>query len=252
VPGVSAELSIGAPHRGWITGAIRMRERGVGFELFRRTSEGGQPWGVRRLIAAIERAARYAAERAPGSVPLRVGDLSSRRGGSLTARHHSHRSGRDGDLIFFALDTLGRPVPSPAFVRYDAQGVSMDPNYPGLRFDVVRNWLLVESLVTDRAAGVGRIFCADRLTTLLLAHAREHHRDGDVIMRASMVLRQPSDSAAHDDHFHVRVVCTPEERAMGCEDAAPLWWWLEREFGKGDVATTDDEAILALIGEPAR
>jgi penicillin-insensitive murein endopeptidase len=245
----SPEVSLGTPARGYLVGASRLADRGVGYELFRTRSQGGHDYGTRRLVTAIEHAARYVHSNAAGGAPLRVGDLSERNGGNLMPRHHSHRSGRDADILFYALDSTGRSVPAPDFVRYDASGVTVDATL-GLQFDVARNWLLVESLVRDESSGVIRIFVAEWLRQKLLAYAREHHRNGELVVRAEWVLRQPGDAAAHDDHFHIRVACTPEERALGCIDGGPLGWWLEREFGKGDEASVDDASLVAAITDP--
>ena len=61
------------------------------------------------------------------------------------------------------------------------------------------------------------------------------------------MLAQPGDSAPHDDHFHVRVACTPAERVLGCQDGGPLWPWLDKDWEKGDATPLDDDALLALM-----
>ena len=38
------------------------------------------------------------------------------------------------------------------------------------------------------------------------------------ISRASEVLHQPSDAPPHDDHFHLRIRCTADERKADCVD----------------------------------
>jgi penicillin-insensitive murein endopeptidase len=240
-------LSVGAPNFGYLLRGARLPRLGVGFETLRSDAQGGQHYGTERLVQTIARAAAAVRRRVPNGAPLRIGDLSARHGGHIP-HHASHRAGRDADLLFFALDATGRSVPAPGFVRYDAAGVSMDPALP-LRFDLVRNWALVEALARDDAAGVIRIFCAERLRVLLLEYGRAHARDDDTVLRADALLRQPGDSAPHDDHFHIRIACRPEERAEGCRDGGPIWWWMEQEWGKSDSAPADDETILALLDE---
>ena len=34
---------------------------------------------------------------------------------------------------------------------------------------------------------------------------------------------QPSDSSPHDDHFHVRLYCAPDDLPYGCADRPPIW-----------------------------
>jgi penicillin-insensitive murein endopeptidase len=242
----AGDWSAGAPHRGYLIHGVRIPVRGAGYELFRGPDEGAQMFGTRRLVRAIEHAARFVARHAPGGAPLRVGDLSAPRGGRIE-RHRSHRNGRDVDLLFFALDAgTRRSVPAPAFVRYDQRGASLDPAH-AVAFDVARNWWLVEALAQDEESGVMRIFCADRLRTLLLEYARAHQRPAGVIARAEELLHQPSDAAPHDDHFHVRLACTPDERVAGCRDGGPLAWWLEHHWAKSDSAPLDDAALAALL-----
>lgn len=243
--GAGRGLSIGSPSFGYLVRPVTLAPRGVGYEVFRTRAEGGQVWGTARLVSAIERAARYVRRHAPGGALLRVGDLSARHGGRIE-RHSSHRNGRDVDLLFFALDTNGNSVPAPGFVRYDREGVSRDPRQP-LRFDVVRNWYLVEALARDDEAGVVRIFCEAHLREHLLGWARAHGRDAAIVARAELLLRQPGDAAPHDDHFHVRIACEPRERALGCRDGAPIWWWLEKAWAKFDSAPADDETLLTLL-----
>jgi penicillin-insensitive murein endopeptidase len=228
---------------------MQLASRGPGYQVFRSRDEGGQHFGTARLVHAIQHAASSVSRLAPGGVPLRVGDLSARTGGQIP-HHRSHRTGRDADLLFFATDAQGHSVPTPAFVRYDVNGRSLDPAHQDLRFDVHRNWLLVASLVRDDSAGIVWIFCADRLRTLLLEHARSIGADEETIARAGELLHQPGDSAPHDDHFHIRVACMPDERARGCRDGGGLGWWLEHTFAKGDAAPLDDDAVLALLADP--
>jgi penicillin-insensitive murein endopeptidase len=241
-------LSVGSPSFGFLLQGVRIPDRGAGYELFRSRAAGGQAYGTARLVEAIEGAARYVRRHTTAGAPLRVGDLSAPHGGRIE-HHNSHRNGRDVDLLFFALDAAGASVPTPAFVRYDAAGVSVDPAFPLLRFDVARNWYLVEALARDEDAGVNRIFCATHLHPLLLGYARAHGRDAAVVARAELLLRQPGDSAPHDDHFHVRVACSPDERAQGCRDGGPMWWWLEKDWDKGESASADDETLLDALAD---
>lgn len=246
-PQITAQTaaSRGKPSGGWLTGGANLGDRGRGFEALRGASEGGQLWGVPRLVALVHRVAR-ALSTQHGGTPLRVGDLSAQRGGSIP-RHRSHRSGRDVDLLFYARDeATGDPVTSPGFVRYGASLTSL-AHPVALRFDVERNWNLVEALVRDQSAGVARIFVADWLRRALLEHARARGKAAWVIDRVERVLSQPGDSLPHDDHFHLRVACTPRERYLGCVDGAPMWPWMLKDWEKDDAISNDDEAILNLM-----
>lgn len=240
------EGSRGSPSKGWLVGGTHLPERGRGYTILRPDRDGGQHWGTRRLVDLVQDVAGEML-RAHGQ-PLVVGELSGRGGGNII-RHASHRNGRDVDLLFFALDaSTQEPVPAPAFVRYNSLGASIGVT-PALTFDTERNWALVETLVRHESVGIVRLFCANWIKRLLMTYAREHHRPDWVLERAEALLMQPGDAAPHDDHFHVRVACTPQERARGCVTGGPIWHWLLKDWDKPDVAPADDEAILDALEE---
>jgi penicillin-insensitive murein endopeptidase len=112
-----------------------------------------------------------------------------------------------------------------------------------VRFDVDRNWRLVRSLVENPEAAIQYIFVARWLEALLVEHALAQGVDLETVWRAQVVLRQPSDSAAHDDHFHVRIGCPPEEAVAGCEGGGPHRPWVPRP----DPPPLDDDQILAAL-----
>lgn len=236
-------VSRGKPSGGWLAGGVRLPPRGAGYEVLRPPAEGGVHWGTARVVSLVQRVARALSA---GGAALRVGDLSAERGGQIQ-RHRSHRNGRDVDLLFFARDEATRAaVPAPDFVRYGRDGRSVGREAP-LRFDVERNWSLVEALLRDERAGVARIFVAGWLRRMLLDHARGAGKAAWLVDRAERVLLQPGDSLPHDDHFHVRVACTTQERYLGCVDGAPLWPWLHKDWEKDDAVANDDEAVLDLM-----
>lgn len=237
--------SRGSPSSGWLYRGARLPEYGRGFTVYRTEAQTGQLWGTSRLVTMVRRAAR-AMLRDGATVPLRVADLSGPRGGNV-ARHHSHRNGRDVDLLFFAKNAeTGLPVLTPGFVRYDPHGESRFVT-PRLRFDTARNWSLVAAVLQDPDVAVMRMFCAVWIRQMLLDYAHSIGAPAALIARAQRVLAQPGDSAPHDDHFHVRIACTPAERAQGCIDGGPLWAWLEKDWEKSDALPGDDDSILALM-----
>lgn len=252
--------SYGRPSGGWLVGSVRLADRGRGWRVLRDDTRGGQHWGTARIVSMVEQVARAVSGTSPQAIPLTVGDLSAMHGGQIP-HHASHRVGRDVDLLFFARDAATEaPLLTPEFVRYDREGNSV--RWPvALRFDTARNWALVEAIVQAREVGVTRIFVASWIERLLLAHARQTGRPSWLVERAERLMHQPGDSAPHDDHFHVRIACTPDERALGCVDGGPLWHWLEKDWEKGDSAPADDDALLAAVaplpalpvtGTPAR
>jgi penicillin-insensitive murein endopeptidase len=239
------EGSRGRPNGGWVSRAVRLPDRGRGWQVLRDDAHGGQHWGTARVVSLVQQVAR-ATSGPRNPVALVVGDLSAPRGGQVP-RHASHRAGRDVDLLFFARDAVAdAALLTPEFVRYDRDGNSVAWPTP-LRFDAPRNWDLVEAVVRAEGVAVTRIFVAAWIEQLLVANARARARPGWVIERAEQLMHQPGDAAPHDDHFHVRVACSADERAAGCVDGAPMWPWLSKDWEKGDSLSADDATILAAL-----
>jgi penicillin-insensitive murein endopeptidase len=94
--------------------------------------------------------------------------------------------------------------------------------------DVPRTWALVRALLQDPYVEVQYLFCHARIREQLLAQARAIGEDEDLVERAEALLHQPSDSAPHDDHLHLRVHCASDDRALGCADRPPMRWWKKR------------------------
>jgi penicillin-insensitive murein endopeptidase len=175
-------------------------------------------------VATIERAAAHVASERPGSV-LVVGDLSAPHGGRVMP-HLSHRSGRDADLVLYAMTPEGAEVTAPGFIHYGPDGLAWDaPRRRYLRFDVAREWLLVKALVEDDDARVQWIFVNRALRPLLLEWAHARGEPSATLRRAEQVLLEPTPGGAHDDHVHIRVACDEDEVAGGCEPSGPERPW---------------------------
>lgn len=238
--------SVGLPSSGWLAGGVSLPDRGEGFVRGR----PGEPtrFGTERLVRALERAALAVSTAFPSGAALRVGDLSAP-GGGEHERHASHRTGRDADLVFYLTDLAGRSIDGQA-AAFDRHGIARLSNGELVRFDVARNWELVRTLLLDREARVQWIFCSHGVKSMLLRYAAEHETDPDALVRATLVLHQPSRGRPHDDHFHVRVLCGPDDVASGCRDQGPHWTWhraLDAEEGVQPFA--DDLTVLAWLAD---
>ncbi len=211
--------SVGLPHFGALTGAAPMPQRGEGF---RRLRTDDMRWGTPRLVRTLTKAAAQVQRDAPGGV-LVVADLSARSGGKVP-HHRSHRTGRDVDVLFYALTPSGVPVASPGFIHFGPDGLA---EHEGrfYRLDVERNWRFVRALVTDPGAAVQWMFASRAVEALLVEYARARGEPDELVWKAQAVLHEPGDSAAHDDHFHVRLACSPDEAVAGCA-GGPRWQWL--------------------------
>ena len=205
----SKHLSVGAPNRGTLTGGVRLKSSK---HLMVKT--GARTWGLRELTRALQRAAVRVNKKHGRSVLL-VGDLSKKGGGQLDG-HHSHQTGRDADVGFYATNSRGKPVNLKRFVAFDAEGKSKgEPSWP--RFDDARNWTFVEALLTDKDANVRYLFVSRALRARLLAYAAKKKVAQEIVDRAAAAMVSPKEAELHDDHFHVRIAC-PESMRGSCQE----------------------------------
>jgi penicillin-insensitive murein DD-endopeptidase len=219
-------LSCGAANRGALFGAQALAARGSGFVTPEPWQARGLRFGTADLVGLIERVAVQVARRYPGG-ELAVADLSAEEGGPV-ARHRSHQSGRDVDLIYYAIDPAGDPMPNDGHMPMfgpDGRASRATSPEPAPRiqeryFDMARNWALVEALVSDPDVRVARIFVSRRVRDWLLAYARAAQVPEELVSRATAVLAYPGDGDGHADHMHVHIACSAVDQAEGrCSDS---------------------------------
>jgi len=203
-------LSVGHPNAGWQVRAKRLRKSK---HLVIKAGSEERSFGHPALVLMLGRSAKEIAKAAPGSVML-VGDLSSKLGGELSG-HRSHQSGRDADVGFYVLDPNGKPVTPEKFLSFSVDGKATDGS--GHSFDDRRNWLLVQSWVRDKRAGLSHIFVSRGLRQRLLGYAAKQPAFAKHVEEVAALLKQPEESSAHDDHFHVRVSC-PKDQGEICRE----------------------------------
>lgn len=208
-PSVPAS-SVGSPNEGKLVGGVKLDTSDGTVRVVPAYQRGDTRWGLPALIHMIERSAKKVAKKNPGSV-LGVGDISRKGGGDIFL-HRSHESGRDVDIAFYVLDHKGKNLLPDTFVQF--QGSIESNSMPGARFDVARNWQLVQAMLEDPVARVSHIFVADPLRRMLLAHARTRVSPA-LYNRAAVVMMQPSNALPHDNHFHVRISC-PADMKKSC------------------------------------
>jgi penicillin-insensitive murein endopeptidase len=253
-------ISVGKTNGGRIHRPVEMPTRGIGYKVPQTWRERGNQWGTEELVEVIERAAATVSAQKRGT--LGVADLSPKRGGK-TIWHASHQSGRDVDLIFYAVDAKGKPLPPPEveMVHYDGNGEPFVPRYMEetgyeeptwnqRRFDDARNWALVEALLSDRGTRVQWIFVSNKLEFRLLAWAEKHDRPRWVIEYAREVMKQPSVNAPHDDHFHVRLYCSRADRELGCADTGPIWQHEKKSYKYQGPERYEPALTRALLSRP--
>ena len=220
-PGLAG--SVGWPHHGVQTDAVELPDSGVGFVRFR--SEGGEYWGQPELVLGIAEAAARVDLEFPGGEPLVVGDLSARHGGKI-ARHHSHRSGRDVDLLWYLVTADGAPVKNASFLPLQAQQQGVLSRPGSVKLDTSREWALIKALLASPYMDVQLLYASRGVEALVLEHARARGDDPGLIERAADVMLEPADSLPHDDHLHLRIACSPQRSVAGCEGGGPSWSWL--------------------------
>lgn len=201
-------LSVGHPNDGFQLRAKRLKPN-----KYLKVRSSSKAYGHPALVLMLKRSAKQIGRSVHGS-RLLVADISAKYGGSLSG-HRSQQSGRDADVAFYMLDAQGKPIDAPRLLAFDGNGKAKDGS--GLRFDDYRNWLLVKSWVDDTRAGLSHVFVSTPLRARLLDYARHDARFKSYVSKAAALLKQPSRSSAHDDHFHVRISC-PKRQTEICHE----------------------------------
>lgn len=203
-------VSVGAPNGGSQVRAKRIKKSDH-LVILEKSKEN--VFGHPSLVLMLQRSAKQIARTFPGS-KLVVGDLSRKEGGAL-AGHHSHQSGRDADVLFFARDADGKKVLPKKLVPYGADGKATDGS--GLVFDDERNWNLVVSWAKDHRAVLQYIFVSRALKARLLAFGKQHAKTKKLVPEIAPLFLEPENAEPHADHFHVRIKC-PDEQEKVCRD----------------------------------
>jgi penicillin-insensitive murein endopeptidase len=234
--------SIGEPSRGVLRDGTEVRRDAEGLRWLR---QNDRHWALPRFAEAIERAAAAVARERPGGT-LGIGDLSIRTGGGPLAPHFSHRSGVDADLLFYVTTLDGAPVESPGFVHFGADGLARDEAHARwLRLDIERQWLLAKALLEDPDARIQWIFVSDVVQARLLEWGLARGDSVETLRRAREVMAQPNPGGVHDDHFHVRTTCSPDEAASGCQATGPRRAWLT--YDAQPLDESDKDLALDLL-----
>ncbi len=222
--------SSGYPWRGGLENSVRLQESAT-LRFMDVDRPRGNFFGTRRLVGLLERTAAVVDERAPGA-RMNVGELSRRTGGNIVG-HRSHENGRDVDLGFYMVDDAGLPVETRRFLNVRRSGrarnaVAPGPDAPGesgLQFDPIRNWMMIEALITDPEVVVQHAFVHRDVRRLLVRQGRRMGASDDLIERVERVVISPGVRHPHRNHFHVRIYCGPDDMP-GCRDRGPFWPWL--------------------------
>jgi len=206
-PWTTRTLSVGAPNDGHLVRGRRLRPS----SSLRLWNGNDVPsHATPQLLKTLERAADRVRAAHPGSAVV-VHALSHEKGGAIRGKR-SHRSGRDADLVLFAVDAKGKPAVAKKLTRYGTSGKA-----DGLAFDDARNWALVEALSRDES--VTHLFLSSALRTRLLAWARSARKDEARVEKVVAILFADDGDEPSDALLHVRVAC-PKDQAAICVESS--------------------------------
>ena len=215
---VDGSISLGTSSQGRLAQSAALPHVGKHHAVLPRWRVRHTNFGTDELITLLLHAAARVAQTYPGS-RLMLGNLSFRNGGDIPWSV-SHNSGRDADLAFYARRRT-KPVLPTGLWRFGPTLRSLNPT--GFRFDVPRNWALVKALISHPTIQVQWLFISTPLRAALLRYATARREAGWIVSRAAHVLRQPGDSRSHNDHLHLRLYCSRQDRLEGCFDYGPRW-----------------------------
>lgn len=239
-------LSVGTTSRGELLGAAELSFEGPHHVIIDRARPRGTQFGHPTMIRTIRDAGRHVAQDFPGS-RLAVGNIAYEKGGDIRWSV-SHNSGRDADLAFYVKDaaTGERVADAPDLIEFGPDGRAIGRE--DLVFDVARNWALARALLTHPEAQVQYLFISMGLKAQLLAHAEALGEPDELIAHAEQVLKQPTDSSPHNDHFHLRLTCDLADRLRGCVDRGPRWDWVDWH---DDALLAHTLAMAPALEDPA-
>lgn len=217
-------FSRGPSRYGMLYEGARLPVHGDGHRIPSTWATRGLNYGVDEMVSTIVYAGR-SLKLKDSRYELGVGDIS-RPSGGRSPWHRSHQTGRDVDFLFLLRDKAGNPVRNDRMRKHGPSGAEIVPKgaQPAVFFDAKANWLLVEALLDSPVAEVQYIFVQEDLRQLMLEYAETHDVSPALIERAAQTLKQPSDSAPHDDHMHVRIYCPLEDLDHGCVDFGQMRW----------------------------
>jgi len=226
----TGSLSIGTTRDGFVVDCRPLPESDT-LKVLEVPARRGTACGTDELVEALVKASRDVAKASPGAV-LTAGNIG-RAGGGDIIWSISHNSGRDVDIGFYLRGPNGDQHLPPALIHVDATGSGTCGDLP-VRFDVRRNWLLVKSLLSNPKVEVQWLFVSAGLKRLLLDHAKKKREPKSLIERADQVMARPR-GLSHDDHFHMRLYCAPDDLYEGCQDRGTNRPWFVDRTGRIDA-----------------
>ncbi len=202
-PANMATRSIGFYAKGCLSGAKPLPVNGPAWQAMRLSRN--RMWGHPSLVKYIERFAKDAKAK-DGWPGILVGDMSMPRGGPMPYGHASHQVGLDVDIWY-------RPMPDRELSKDERENMPMESFLldPGHVNPAV--WKPDFAKLLRRSVSypeVARVFVNPAIKKWLCDNVKEDRA----------FLRKITPIMGHDDHFHVRLVCPPDN--PGCENQKVL------------------------------
>ncbi len=184
-PGLLGSLSIGVPGRAILFNGVELPEN-----THWTIAPNADTWATSETVSAIQAAVDTVYEVFPESVPITIGDISSREGGRLK-RHKTHQGGRDVDFGFYYQDGKS---------NWFAPGSAAN-------LDAARNWVFLRALITR--TDVETVLLDTRIQRILYKQALSIGEDKEWLDRVFGFVRGSREAkvvhvAGHRTHYHVR------------------------------------------------
>ena len=226
-PANAKSVSIGHPYYGKLVGGVQLPVEGPYHTIQRSTRARRWTWATPYLVRSLMVAARDVGLAHAGE-PFVVGNLSKKGGGDIKMSR-SHNTGRDVDYAYWTETLQGESAPS-AYHRFGDNGRSLDA--PGrYRLDLARNWAFVRAMLNSPEAELQYLITSPGIEKQLLRHAQAIGEPAYLIHRAERMMMLPSWAKPHDNHVHLRVLCSPEDWHAGCRNGGPVWPWAVKMYG---------------------
>ncbi len=202
-PANMATRSIGFYAKGCLAGGQPLPVDGPAWQAMRLSRN--RMWGHPSLIAYIERFAKDAREK-DGWPGLLVGDMSMPRGGPMPFGHASHQVGLDVDIWY-------KPMPDRQLSQEEREKIPMESFLLDPAHVNPKMWSPDYAKLLRRSVSypeVARVFVNPAIKKWLCDNVKDDRA----------FLRKITPIMGHDDHFHVRLVCPPDN--AGCQNQPVL------------------------------
>jgi murein endopeptidase len=184
------------PYYGSLANATPLPAAGPGFA---RLNSPSTSWGTGMMISLIAHTTEaLSRDYLPGSI-LYIGSIAQQFGGPYQP-HKSHQNGLDADIIYVGQKSFASVL--------DGEGHVTN------RFETENNWnlwrLFVQQQILQKGQAttvVSMILVAPEIKAYLCAWAKDNHRLDDPL--DAEVMRRLRPTVGHDDHFHLRLKCSP-------------------------------------------